>query len=129
MPEGDSFNSNEGQPAPEAQLDTNSFLDQLVGEGKKFANIEDLAKGKLNSDEHIDKLENENQRLRQELDTRMTAEEVLAEIRKPEANLQPQAQPSGGDTAPQLNKDDLLGFYYFYEIASKIHDMYPCEIG
>lgn len=45
-----------GKPAEES---TSTALEQLVGEGKKFATIEDLAKGKLTSDEHITKLESE----------------------------------------------------------------------
>jgi len=34
-------------------------LNELVGEGKKFATVEDLAKGKLEADSFIEKLENE----------------------------------------------------------------------
>ena len=36
---------------------TNSFLDQLVGEGKKFSSVEEMAKGKLESDRYIGELE------------------------------------------------------------------------
>ncbi len=46
------------------QQNANSVLDQLVGDGKKFANIEALAKGKADADAFIEKLANENKELR-----------------------------------------------------------------
>lgn len=42
----------------------NSVLDQLVGPGKKFADDEALAKGKLAADAFVDKLTSENRDLR-----------------------------------------------------------------
>lgn len=38
---------------------TSSYLEMLVGEGKKFADVETLAKAKLDADLHIKKLEEE----------------------------------------------------------------------
>lgn len=38
---------------------TSTALEQLVGEGKKFATVEDLAKGKLAADAHVSTLEAE----------------------------------------------------------------------
>ena len=54
------------QPAttePEAQTP----LDNLVGEGKKFSTVEDLAKGKTESDAHIAKIEDEALELRKKI--------------------------------------------------------------
>lgn len=44
-----------------------SILDELVGEGKKFKTVEDLAKGKLESDAFIEQLEGENKTVREKL--------------------------------------------------------------
>lgn len=48
----------------DVQQTQESFLDQLVGEGKKFSDVEQLAKGKIHADEHAKKLESENETLR-----------------------------------------------------------------
>lgn len=58
-----------------------SALEALVGEGKKFSDYEGLAKGKLAGDQHIEKLEAENAELRANLEKRLTAEEILSEIK------------------------------------------------
>jgi len=42
-----------------SEKDTSTALEQLVGDGKKFATVEDLAKGKLAGDAHISTLEAE----------------------------------------------------------------------
>jgi len=44
-----------------------SLVEQLVGEGKKFATVEDLAKGKLEADSFIEQLEGENKLTREQL--------------------------------------------------------------
>lgn len=44
-----------------------SVLDALVGEGRKFGSVEDLAKGKLESDNHISTIEAENATLKEQL--------------------------------------------------------------
>lgn len=49
-----------------------SFVEQLVGEGKKFATVEDLAKGKMEADRFIDELQattkSENEALKSRMD-------------------------------------------------------------
>ena len=47
---------------------TKTVLDELVGEGKKFKTVEDLAAGKKAADDHIAGIEQENSTLKQELD-------------------------------------------------------------
>lgn len=41
-----------------------NLLDALVGEGRKFKTVEELAKGKLNADNHIESIEQENAKLK-----------------------------------------------------------------
>lgn len=52
-------------------------LEELVGEGKKFKTPEDLARGKLEADAFIKRLEGELQGLRNELNTRQTLEQLM----------------------------------------------------
>tara|TARA_R110000823_G_scaffold67662_2_gene157597 strand:+ start:2980 stop:3723 length:744 start_codon:yes stop_codon:yes gene_type:complete len=78
-------------------------LETLVGEGKKFSNNEDLAKGKAESDSFIEQLQTELQGLRGELDKRMTSEDVLAKIREENAK----SSAAEGNTTPSLGKDDV----------------------
>lgn len=52
-----------------------SALDALVGEGKKFSSVEELAKGKAESDEHIKTIETENAELKAKLEAEPLAPE------------------------------------------------------
>lgn len=65
--------------APQEENAQESYLDLLVGEGKKFSNAELLARAKLDSDLHIKKLEEENKALRAK-DTNYDL--ILAELEK-----------------------------------------------
>jgi hypothetical protein len=88
----------------EGTAPTGDLLGELVGEGKKFKTVEDLAKGKLAADSHIGRLEVENKALREAMESEGTPEQVLAKIndylsKKGSENAevgkgnQPQAQP------------------------------------
>ena len=44
-----------------------SVLEQLVGEGKKYKTVEDLAKSRIKADEYIEQLENENKLTREQM--------------------------------------------------------------
>ena len=94
----------EAQQQEQQQQQTQSAFEQLVGEGKKFNSQEDLAKGKVESDRFIEQLQSELSGLREELDKRMTSEEVLAKIRE-ETNSANQAQ--GEQTSPSLSEDKV----------------------
>jgi len=84
----DLFNGAESQPnLDEAGLETttngepaNNPLETLVGEGKKFKTVDDLAHGKLESDRFIAKLLKEQEELRSELKERLTMEEAIRKI-------------------------------------------------
>jgi hypothetical protein len=64
---------------PQTQEEHQNYLELLVGEGKKFKTVEDLAKSKLHADKHIADLQEELEELRQH---KSTMDEVLAELRK-----------------------------------------------
>lgn len=65
---------------------TQEALAMLVGEGRKYKTVEELAKGYVNADEHIEVLKSDNEKLKQEAAKGKTINEVLERIeqsRKP----------------------------------------------
>lgn len=74
-----------------SQGGTSDILNQLVGDGKKFKSIEDLARGKIESDSFIEKIKGENETLRTLLkeiaktDTESTLTDLIAERAKKNA--------------------------------------------
>lgn len=66
--------------------ESKDFLSELVGDGKKFKDVKDLAKGKAFSDAHIVSLEQTLDRLKAELQTRKTAEELIDKINQKRIN-------------------------------------------
>lgn len=67
----DAQNANASTPT------SNNPLEDLVGEGKKFKTPEDLARGKIESDQFIERLKGELAGLRTELNTRQTLEQLM----------------------------------------------------
>lgn len=76
--------------APEGADDTQrqegeseaSYLERLVGDDKKFKTPEDLARGKLEADRHIAKLEEEMEGLRGDLNSRLNMQTFLDRLEK-----------------------------------------------
>lgn len=75
----DAVESTEDQPQ-------DSYLERLVGEGKKFKDPESLARGKAESDAHIARLEKELADQRAELRSRIALEEALEKLTKQSSN-------------------------------------------
>lgn len=99
----DLFNNDQTKQTP-VQPDA---IKDLVGEGKKFKTVEDLAKGKLESDAFIEQLKTEQAALRkqlEELDKKAkegaTLKELMDKLAKPNSNGE-----SG--TPPALNQDEM----------------------
>jgi hypothetical protein len=64
------------------QVDPNkNYLEELVGEGKKFPSVEELARGKAEADAFIARITAENATYRDEVQKRKTMEEVLDQIK------------------------------------------------
>jgi hypothetical protein len=61
---------------------TDSFVSQLVGEGKKFKDFESLAKGKLEADKHIGEITRTLDELRAELAKQDYAKTLLEQMNK-----------------------------------------------
>lgn len=83
-------------------------VSDLVGEGKKFKTIEDLAKGKAESDQFIERLKAEQAELRAELAKKVNTEEQLAALRTEFEKLRgANPQPSREPTNPALTIDSV----------------------
>ena len=83
------------------------YLSKIVGEGNKYANVEELAKGAVHGNEYINKLESEMSELRSELDKRVTAEEMVQQVKRETAEQQALAQQALENTTPQLDDEKL----------------------
>lgn len=57
-----------------------NYMEELVGEGRKYKTQDDLAKGAYHSQIHIQRLEAEQQALREDLAKRLTLEEAVAKM-------------------------------------------------
>ena len=81
-------------PVKDEVIDVN-FLEQFVGDGKKYATAEELAKGYGNADEFIETLKNEKKEVERQLvlatQDKKTVEEIMEEIKK--AAVPPTADP------------------------------------
>jgi len=78
-------------------------LEDLVGEGKKFADVNALAKAKVESDAFIETLKAETAEMRAELQARKTLEEMMEKI--PSA----QAPNSETSTTPRQEPASIAG--------------------
>jgi hypothetical protein len=70
------------QTGNEGDGQTNA-ISELVGEGKKFSTLEDLAKGKQQADQFIEQLQNENKLAREklaELESSTVKEQTIADL-------------------------------------------------
>jgi len=78
----DLFENNEPGKVVQKVIDdeTTDFVKQLVGEGMKFRDVNQLAKGKIESDSHIKNLEAELANIRKDLNTRLTLEEFMEKL-------------------------------------------------
>ena len=99
---GDTNNlfSQQQQQAPE--ITGEAALADLVGEGKKYATVEDLAKGMVHGQHHIGTLEHETATLREQSGTAKSIEDVLAAIK---GTQEPAAQPAAVDQQPAASSD------------------------
>lgn len=77
----DSATTENTTPAEDNNNQTNdSYVTQLVGEGKKFRDIESLAKGKLEADRHIEEITKTLNELREEVSKQDYAKDLLAKL-------------------------------------------------
>lgn len=80
-----------------------SYKEHLVGEGKKFADEEALARGKWESDQFIAQLQAEQAELRKELATRMTLEDFWEKTHQNTKTNEEPSEPRSGEPKAQVN--------------------------
>ena len=80
-----------------------SFVAQLVGEGKKFKDLESLAKGKLEADKHIGEITKTLDELRAELAKQDYAKSLLEQMNK--GSETGAEQPSPVTTSPSKTEN------------------------
>lgn len=90
-------------------------LEELVGEGKKFKTPEDLARGKLESDQFIERLKGELAGLRSELNTRQTLEQLMDKMAAGSGSTTDNSNqmannqtPTNGDGTKSFTEDDVM---------------------
>lgn len=102
----------QGQP-PASQTPANQptagELAVLVGEGRKYKTVDELAKAYLNADGFIEQLKTENQKLREEVAKGKTVDDLMERIKaqpaaQAPATQQTPAQSAGAITAEQVAK-------------------------
>lgn len=103
MPMTDLF---DGAPDPQVQVDPNkNYLEELVGEGKKFKSVEDLARGKAEADAHIARVQAEAEGLRTELRNRARLGDLVDQLANLPKNppADPPAHPPTPDAGDSLD--------------------------
>lgn len=83
-----------------------SALAALVGEGKKYKTVDDLAKAYVHADTFIENIKRENSELKEDLTKRLSAEQILEEIKKTGATTSTNDQ--GDKTNPLLADESKL---------------------
>ena len=91
-------------PAPiEGSEQVENFKEHFVGEGKKYATDEDAMKGLFFANQHIDKIEKENEEAQGELKLRASVESILASRGQTLTELSQEITPE--DPAPDLGEN------------------------
>jgi len=113
MTTANDFFGTDDQSNVEPQIPDN-VLETLVGEGKKFKTVDDLARGKYESDRFIERVLNEKKALEQELTQRKRLEEVVEalSLKTPPSNAPDNVQREPDiKNVSTLTTDDLEQFY------------------
>jgi hypothetical protein len=100
----------------QSPVDQKNYLQELVGENRKFKDVESLARGKAQSDDYIKTLEmkldeyrTDMLKLQEESNKRATLEELLDQIkRQPEAHQEPEVKPEPKPYRPDPREIESL---------------------
>ena len=79
----------------------------LVGDGRKYKTIEDLAKAYVNADGFIEQLKNENQELRSKTVEAKTIDEVLERLQANQSNAAAPTSVAQGSATSGLSAEDV----------------------
>lgn len=99
------FNTN---PDQDITIDPNkNYVEELVGEGKKYATVEDMAKAILYKDQHIKRVETENSGMRKDFSDWREQHNAVQNLQEALTALKEQNHSS--NDAPQVNEDTNKG--------------------
>lgn len=106
------------QNSPDVIDPAKDYFTELVGEGKRYATPQEIARGKVEADKHIKTLEKELGDLRQDLAARLTLEQYsdkIAEMINKSSGANQDTQNTGGEEkqvqSKTLSEDDLDKFF------------------
>lgn len=113
------FGTDQGQTAAPATTATQSAIDPkdplalLVGQGRKYSTIEELAKAYVHIDGFAEQLKDENSKLREEVSKARTIDEVLEQLKAATPAKADQPAPSvktlGAEDVATIVKQTLTG--------------------
>lgn len=109
----DQTQSQEANTGKTESTTTDSQLAVLVGEGRKYKSVEDLAKAYINLDSFTEKLKGENAEFREKLAGAKTIDDVIGRLEQSKASTtdKGEAKSSGltADAVAQIVKDTVTG--------------------
>lgn len=93
-----------GTTPPDIQ--TSDIVSALVGEGKKYKTLDDLAKGYINADGFIEQLKAENRELKEKATAAKTVDDVLQRLNQQQTTQEgdPSPAPTKGVDVAELSK-------------------------
>lgn len=95
-------------PFAQTQSETENYLEVLVGEGKKFKTVDDLARGKYEADKHISNLEKELNELRTKAEQGLSLKDFYEKIRGETSNNGNSGQPNvDQNKEPTASPEDI----------------------
>ena len=109
---------------PEDVDPSKNYLEELVGEGKKFKTPEELARGKYESDTYIkflergrDELRNDYLKLRDEYNSRAKLEELIDQLKQQQLASNENTQTVNEDNQPKFDPSQIESL-----VSSKIQE-------
>lgn len=95
-------------PFAQTNNEPENYLEVLVGEGKKFKTVDDLARGKYESDKHISNLEKELNELRTKAEQGLSLKDFYEKIRGETSNNGNNGQPNvDQNKEPTASPEDI----------------------
>lgn len=94
------------EAATAAQQTHSELVGALVGEGKKYKNVDDLAKAYINADDFIEQLKAENRELREKTVATKTVDDILERLQQQQGAKQGDTPvtPLNGVSLPDITK-------------------------
>lgn len=110
----DTFLGTDGKPAgngdsnnSQPKIELGQTVLELVGEGKRYKDLESLAKGKIEADAFIEQLKREAAELREDLGKSQTLSEVLDSLKKEAQEKGHNQKPIDEETLAQIVESKL----------------------